>query len=730
MSSSSAAVPPAAPARASWRAAGRAWRVVDRAEFPRVKLCGGWLSAPIWDALALAPREYPGGLWEWSTCHVSYRGEERAVACRGWFIRRFELDDFLLRRSGAELHLGVAVQEIARDADGLWSVAGLRARHLVGAGGTHCPVARLLAPPRAAAARSACRSTSSSADPAAIARTRVGRDGEPELLLHDDLRGYSWNVPKTDWLNVGSGTVDPRRGARRLAAGARALPRRAATSRAEAAELELEAMKGHAYYLFDPAHLDGASRAADADGQRRRPPGRRQPGAGAAADRRGDPAGGGLGPRCGRGDPRRRAGELPGAPAPRTRCSPTTGASTACARRRSPPAPRRRPPAGRARGPSAHGRARLAPRPAGGRHAASPGCSRARACRRRGSSTWRWPSPSAGWPPHASEERRMIDVAAQARSPPSTIAAPPSVMRELLAGAGITVGGDAPWDIQIHDERVYARVLRDGTLGVGESYVDGWWDSPALDQMIERDRARARRRRAARELGAARARRCARASSTCRRRAPFEVGERHYDVGNDLYEAMLGPRMVYTCAYWKDADTLDAAQEAKLDLVCRKIGLAPGHARARSRLRLGRLRGVRRRALRRQRRRLHRLARAGRPGRRSTTPHLPIDIRLDDYRNATGSYDAVVSIGLMEHVGPKNHRAYMELAARCLAPGGVAFIHTIGGNRRAHADRSLVRQVHLPQRRHPDARRSSPRRWRRSWSPRTSRTSARTTTAR
>ena len=59
-------------------------------------------------------------------------------------------------------------------------------------------------------------------------------------------------------------------------------------------------------------------------------------------------------------------------------------------------------------------------------------------------------------------------------------------MRELLQRAGITIGGDAPWDIQVHDERVYLRALRDGTLGAGESYVEGWWDCPAIDQMFER----------------------------------------------------------------------------------------------------------------------------------------------------------------------------------------------------------------------------------------------------
>ena len=231
--------------------------IVDRAEFPRVKLCGGWVSAPIWDALALAAREYTGGLWEWNSCHVSYSGEARTIPCHGWFIRRFELDDFLLRRSGADLHLGTAVHDIVRDGDGLWSVGGLRARHLVGAGGTNCPVARMVAPPRPSGPVGV-QEHEFAADRAAIARTRAGRDGEPELLLHDDLRGYSWNVPKTDWLNVGSGTVEPHE-VRAAWQKARAHFTAAGHVPPESAA-ELEAMKGHTYYLFDPTHLEGAVR--------------------------------------------------------------------------------------------------------------------------------------------------------------------------------------------------------------------------------------------------------------------------------------------------------------------------------------------------------------------------------------------------------------------------------------------------------------------------------------
>jgi len=253
---------------------------------------------------------------------------------------------------------------------------------------------------------------------------------------------------------------------------------------------------------------------------------------------------------------------------------------------------------------------------------------------------------------------------------------PAEIIREMLSGCGITVDGDQPWDIQVHDPRLYARVLRDGTLGVGESFVDGWWSCQALDQMVER----VTRARLPQTLGhnwALRAHVVRAHVLNLQATRAFEVGERHYDVGNDLYEAMLGPRMIYTCAYFKDADTLDRAQEAKLDLVCRKIGLGPGMRVLDLGCGWG---GFAAYAAERYGASVvgYTVSRQQVAWAEERFAHLPVEVRLEDYRKATGTYDAVVSIGLMEHVGPKNHRAYMELAARRLAPGGVAFIHTIG----------------------------------------------------
>ena len=228
--------------------------IVDRAVFPRVKLCAGWLSPPIWDALELTPREYPRGLWEWRSCHVHFRGVDHAIPCHGFFIRRYELDEFLLQRSGAELHLGVAVKAIER-VDGAWQVGDLRARYLVGAGGTHCPVARLLAPERPRRPLGV-QELELPCDPQAVAETRVGADGEPELVLFDNLGGYGWNVPKTDWLNVGCGTLD----ANAVRDAWRATHAHLARHLPAAANAELAHVKGHSYYLFDPAHLAGAMR--------------------------------------------------------------------------------------------------------------------------------------------------------------------------------------------------------------------------------------------------------------------------------------------------------------------------------------------------------------------------------------------------------------------------------------------------------------------------------------
>jgi len=254
-----------------------------------------------------------------------------------------------------------------------------------------------------------------------------------------------------------------------------------------------------------------------------------------------------------------------------------------------------------------------------------------------------------------------------------------STIRELLDSADVQVNGSRPWDLQVHDARLYDRVLRDASLGLGEAYMDGWWDSGAVDQFIDHvlrahlDRKVQNSTRLAFQV--LRARLFNRQSAS----RAFEVGEKHYDLGNDLYQAMLDKRLNYTCAYWKDAKNLDEAQEAKLELVCRKIGIHPGMrilelgcgwgsfaqyaAEKHGASVLGVTVSKEQVALGMQR-----------------CQGLPVELRLQDYRQVKGTYDAVISIGVMEHVGPKNYAEYMRVVDRCLKPDGIAFVHTIGGN--------------------------------------------------
>lgn len=252
----------------------------------------------------------------------------------------------------------------------------------------------------------------------------------------------------------------------------------------------------------------------------------------------------------------------------------------------------------------------------------------------------------------------------------------------LLHEAGVAVGGARPQDIQVHDPRFHARVLAGGSLALGESYMDGWWDANQLDVfLLHLLQAHLDERvHGWRELADAVRARLVNAQTGQR---SFEVGRRHYDLGNDLYAAMLGRRLVYSCGYWRQASDLDAAQEAKLDLVCRKLALRPGQRV----LDIGCGWGE---ALK------FACERYGVSGvgvtiseeqaayARERCAGLPVEIRLQDYRALDERFDAVFSIGMFEHVGERNYRRFFDVARRCLAPDGLLLVHTIGRNVSGH----------------------------------------------
>lgn len=249
---------------------------------------------------------------------------------------------------------------------------------------------------------------------------------------------------------------------------------------------------------------------------------------------------------------------------------------------------------------------------------------------------------------------------------------------ELLGHFDIKIGGDRPWDITVHDDRVFDRVLNQGSLGLGEAYMDGWWDSPAVDQFLARVLLADVRSKLKFDFNVALSAIKGRLINSQRLRVR-EVGEKHYDIGNDLYRAMLDERMIYSCGYWRDADTLDAAQEAKLDLICRKIGLQEGQTVLDVGSGWG---GFLKFAA----------ERYGVTGigitvskeqaayANDTRGNLPIETRLMDYMDLDGKFDRIVSIGMFEHVGYKNYRRYFNKVSQLLSDDGLFLLHSIGGN--------------------------------------------------
>lgn len=263
------------------------------------------------------------------------------------------------------------------------------------------------------------------------------------------------------------------------------------------------------------------------------------------------------------------------------------------------------------------------------------------------------------------------------------ITAPTSAYKtagELLAKAGIEINGTRPWDIRLNDESVIERILAHGSLGLGESYMDRQWDAEELDQFFYRI-LRARLNKELKPLKlifhALRSRLLNRQNI----KKAWQVGEEHYDLGNEFYAAMLDPRMTYTCGYWKDADNLADAQEAKLELICQKLKLEPGMKVLDIGCGWGSFMG-------------YAAEKYGAEcvgltiSKEQTTlgrekyKDLPVEFRLQDYRDTWEVFDRVVSVGMFEHVGHKNYRTFMEVANRCLKNDGLFLLHTIGGNQR------------------------------------------------
>ena len=265
-------------------------------------------------------------------------------------------------------------------------------------------------------------------------------------------------------------------------------------------------------------------------------------------------------------------------------------------------------------------------------------------------------------------------------------------IEDLLSAADIRLNGNRPWDIRVNDECLFARVLAKGTLGAGEAYMDGWWDCEAIDELVCRlTQSRLQEQlRPLRLLGDVVTAKIRNLQAPSR---AFEIGRRHYDIGNDLFRAMLDRRMIYSCGYWVNADTLDDAQCAKLDLIAAKLMLQPGMRV----LDIGcgwggapryfaRHYGVQVTGITVSERQVE----LG----RETCNGLPVELWLQDYRDLDEEFDRVYSIGMFEHVGPKNYRTYMRTVRRCLADDGLFLLHTIGSDTtHSHTDPWIHRYI-------------------------------------
>ncbi len=254
-----------------------------------------------------------------------------------------------------------------------------------------------------------------------------------------------------------------------------------------------------------------------------------------------------------------------------------------------------------------------------------------------------------------------------------------SIVTRLLSSAGVTINGQNPWDIQVHDDHFYEQALQGGSLAIGESYVANWWDCAQLDGFFTRILRAHLDEQAGHNISLKLHVLFSRLFNLQTTTRSLHNVERHYDIGNDLFQQMLDKRMVYSCAFWQGAHSLDEAQENKLDLSCRKLRLEPGmqvldigcgwgsFARFAAERYGVHVTGIT-------------ISKEQAALAKERCKGLPVDIKLMDYRSLNARYDAIVSIGMFEHVGYKNYLEYMRIVHRSLKENGLFLLHTIGSN--------------------------------------------------
>jgi len=253
------------------------------------------------------------------------------------------------------------------------------------------------------------------------------------------------------------------------------------------------------------------------------------------------------------------------------------------------------------------------------------------------------------------------------------------IVEELISPMAIDIDGNGPADIRVNNPDFFKRILQEGSLGLGESYMDGWWDCDRLDILFTHILRHGLDSKMPKHFSDLLRIAGARIFNLQSRKRAWIVGKEHYDIGNDLFAAMLDPYMQYSCGYWKDAENLAEAQRNKLHMICEKLQLKAGMKLLDIGCGWGGLAqyaaqeygvsvvGVT-------------ISAEQQKMAQDRCRGLDVEIRLQDYRDLNSKFDRIVSVGMFEHVGPKNYNTYFEVAARNLKSNGLFLLHTIGSN--------------------------------------------------
>lgn len=254
-----------------------------------------------------------------------------------------------------------------------------------------------------------------------------------------------------------------------------------------------------------------------------------------------------------------------------------------------------------------------------------------------------------------------------------------NIVEKMLMEIGVTINGKYSYDIKVNNPALFKRIIQEGSIGLGESYMEGWWDCERLDILFTRILRSGIDEKLPKHLSDFFYIIFARLFNLQSRKRAWQVGKEHYDIGNDLFGKMLDPYMQYSCAYWKDAQNLEQAQLGKLKMVCEKLQLKPGMKLLDVGCGWGGLaayaaehygvsvQGVT-------------ISKEQKMLAQERCQGLDVEILLQDYRDLNLQFDRIVSVGMFEHVGPKNYDTYFSVIAKNLKPEGLFLLHTIGSN--------------------------------------------------